>query len=243
MLDHEMRLRAGASQNNGAPDFHIEGNEPFCVECICPGPGDGENKVPDIIPVNIKAITPDYKFTVSKQPTKERLLRITSAIAKKHKQYIDRIKANTVTGSDRYVIAINTDQIDSRRGTFFRDCDTGVPEILKAVYPIGDFAVEIDRNTDSVEWKHLHRAQIHNAKGRPVDTRFYFNSENNGISGILFAEMSIVEPHRAHFLFAPNPNAINPFTRNPFPWADEYRCDLDKTNDAYQLTRTPASST
>jgi hypothetical protein len=246
MLDHGMTLSAGASQGDGAPDFHIQGNEPFWIECVCPGPGNRKNEVPDIELVNIKTIAPDYQFDFSDEPetlTDARLLRITSVIAKKREQYAKRIQTKTISDDDRYVITINTDGIDSRWGDFFEDWGTGVPEILKAVYPIGDFAGRIDLNTDSVDWMHLPRPQIPNADGKPVDTQFFFNAGNACISGILFAEMRIVEPNKPHFLFAPNPNARNQFMSNPFPWADEYRCDFDKTNKTYQLTKTPASST
>ena len=250
MLSHGLSLEKGASRKEGMPDFHVQGDEPFWIECVCAGPGEGNNKVPDLEGKDYRLMTPeDYKFEQEPDELKRmRLLRVTSALAGKRKQYDDRVSSGKLGKADRYVIAINTAGVDSRYHDFFEEWKgTRVPEILSAIYPIGAFAIKVDTNGGAAEGGYVFQPTITKTESA-VSTRFFFNKDengnfvdNSGISGILFAEKRILEPDKPHYLFAPNPFARSSFTHNPFPWADEYRCERNEEKGTCTLTKAAAS--
>jgi len=95
------------------------------------------------------------------------------------------MESGLVMPTDPYVIAVDGCKIR----TAVMETDT--PRILKAVFPIGNPQVTIDRRTGIVvDNGHQHRPKITRVGGAEVRTDLFLNPEYANLSGVLYSHVS-----------------------------------------------------
>jgi hypothetical protein len=131
------------------------------------------------------------------QPSKT-VLRYTSAIDSKRKQLEDFRGRGIVAHNDCYVIAINGALLDDYTS------DAQIPEILRAVYPIGDASMQHTMGHGPVrrEYGRYHRDRIAKASGTEIRTDAFVSksaSQNSsadftGVSALLYSRTTAWNP-------------------------------------------------
>jgi len=158
------------------------------------------------------------------------ILRYTSAIAEKFRQYREYLNTGILSSSEPYLIAINGSRVP-----FSLPVDNSydkIPDIIKAVMPYGDYTEVVDRDTmKTLKTGYSYRAEIVKPSGNKVATNIFLSQEYAGISAILFSNIDISnlpDKDGNDLLFFRNPTAINPL---PIGWLKagcEYRLEGNK---------------
>lgn len=176
------------------PDVGIVHNgQRIWFEAVTPGPGtDGHpDRVPD---------PRGGEFEV--QPTRQMLLRLTSAVTGKLTNQFESWRDNGIVGdSDCYLVAVNTYRFQG----FSND---GLPPLLlRAAYGIGDMFAAIDRTTGSTTHSGYQSAPIsRKSSGRSVDCDLFRRFRD--LSGLITSPISAgVVSDCGAFRTAPNPFA------------------------------------
>ena len=116
------------------PDIFVEHeNRRIWIEAVAPTSGADTN--PDRVP--------DMKLGVAREvPDDEIVLRYRAAIRENYdNKYHNYVENGLIMPTDAYVIAINSCKISAAI------METDTPRVLKAVFPIGNLGVTIDRKT------------------------------------------------------------------------------------------------
>lgn len=189
----------------------LKDNRKVWIELICPEPVG----LPDFW-LNIEP------GTAGNFPHQAILLRWTSSIKEKAEKLIGSDDGKTmgyfhngiVAADDAYVIAINGCRL--RHGPF--SALLGIsqfPFAAEAVFPIGPYQVQINRETFEVgQYGHSVRFNIEKSNGALVPTSMFLNSHYSAVSAIWAVELdgsSVVGNHE--------PTAVihNPLATNPVP--------------------------
>lgn len=182
------------------PDIFIENhNARIWIEAIAPTSGADPN--PDKVPamkIRVATKVPDDKI----------VLRYCSAIREKYdNKYRGYVEDKLIQPSDAYVIAINSCKIP------MGIMETDTPRILKAVFPIGNWQITINRRTGAViNQGHHSRHIIKRAKGAEIMTDLFLNPEYAGLSGVLYSRTSVRSVGQKmgeDFVLVHNPLATN----------------------------------
>lgn len=182
------------------PDIFIEhDNGRTWMEAIAPTSGADSN--PDRVPnmkLGVATVVPDDEI----------VLRYRAAIREKYdNKYHNYLENGVIMPTDAYVIAINSCKI----GSAIMETDT--PRILKAVFPIGNWQVTIDKKTGIViDTGYQLRFKIRRVGGAEVRTDLFVNPEYANLSGVLYSHVSVRKiPERMgeDFVFIHNPLATN----------------------------------
>ena len=113
------------------PDIHlILDGENVWIEATAPSEGVGEDAVPTL----------DEHSGYVPVPEDNVILRYSSSISEKMQRLDNYIETSIVGPNDFYIIAINGARIEMSL------LDGPIPAIVRAVYPIGDQQVTIDKN-------------------------------------------------------------------------------------------------
>ena len=205
----------------------------FSIECLKPGPDilvndstrriwieavapdQGEIGLPDRVPDLIYGVVMNY-------PEEQIILRYRAAIQEKHdNKYKGYIARNIVGDHDAFVIAVNSSKL-----SFAWPHGSIIPEIIKAVFPVGDPQLEIDRKSHAVLGRSFqYRSSIKKNSGNSVPTDIFLNPDYKGITGILFSHVSVTRSPEAigsDFVFVHNPLARNPLPEGCFNFGAEY---------------------
>jgi len=188
------------SSTDKGPDICIEQDiGRIWIEAIAPTSGADNNidRVPDM-----------KTGVVSKIPDDEIVLRYSAAIREKYdNKYQKYIENGLIKTADSYIIAINSCKI---RAAIM---ETDTPRIFKAVFPIGNWQVKIDKKTGIVIGTALQfRPKISRLGGAEVRTDLFVNPEYANLSGVLYSHASvrnIGEKMGEDFIFIHNPLATN----------------------------------
>lgn len=188
------------SSADAGPDILIEhDNGRIWMEAIAPTSGADTN--PDCVP--------DMKLgVVTVVPGDEIVLRYRAAIREKYdNKYHNYVESGLIMPTDAYVIAINSCKIDAAI------METDTPRILKAVFPIRNWQVTIDKKTGIVtDTGYQLRFKIRRVGGAEVRTDLFLNPEYANLSGVLYSHVSVrkvPEKMGEDFVFIHNPLAIN----------------------------------
>lgn len=223
-------FKIGNNSGVGA-DFDIQdqaGKRIAWIEAIAVRPGDGIDKVPDLI----------YN-TVSSVPVDEMLLRVASALDTKFKKYSEDLKKGLMMKNEPYVIALNRSVLGH----------VEIPPslIIKAVFGVGDmtlsFPVPVVGEAPTEKeptrgWSFLGSVPKKNGQGIPMN--FFENPEHSHISAVIYSIDHIINSPREpecigeNFIIVHNPLATNPLTSDVLPFGDEYRVvgdSITKTRD------------
>jgi hypothetical protein len=216
-------LNLGTHQDAGA-DFDVRNkkNERIAwIEAIAVRPGDGTDKVPELI----------YN-TVNSVPVDEMVLRVTNALDAKYKKYLSDLKKGLVENNEPYVIALDRSELGY----------VEVPPslILKALFGVGDltlsFPVPVQDETPMSREPHSfwsRRSEVLKKSGQPVSMTFFENPDHAGISAVIYSVDHVINNPRTpehmgeNFIVVHNPQAANPLTSDVLPFGDEYRVEGD----------------
>jgi hypothetical protein len=223
LFGHEL-LEAGLDVKpfrRHGPDFLIEhqGGKTW-IEVTCPEP--------EGIPADWLEHKPSQ---VSWLPHEKILLRWTSAIKEKAQQLLgspDRgrtgyLGEGIVGPNDAYVIAINGRLL---RGSFASiDGITQFPFAVEAVFPIGPWAIQIDRTSgEAVESGHQYRPFILKPNGARVPADTFLDPAFKRVSAVIAADLDETSVHGRlnPIVLIHNPNAANPVPPKLLPARREY---------------------
>lgn len=181
------------------PDLHLLLEDRHVwIEATSPGEGVGMDSVPTLEEHSGFVPVPEAKV----------ILRYTNAISEKKGRLDHYIDEGIVGSKDPFVIAINAARIQMSL------LDGPMPAILKAVYPIGEHEVIIDKEKMEVtEERYATRRAIFKASGSPISTQSFIDPSYSGISGVLYGRRPIAVPSGEageEFLYVHNHVADNP---------------------------------
>ncbi|MFZ0494833.1 MAG: hypothetical protein WBE80_14545 [Methylocella sp.] len=199
------------SGKDGGPDFSFEAaGKKYWVEAIAPEAGNGNDKVP--FPV---LGAPNYA------PRDLILLRYTHALSTKFKCWTEKwVDENIVSSDDGYIIAINGGAIPDA------DCSWEYPYIIQSLYPVGPFAVKVDRNSLAFSEPYLLREElIKKQSGELINSAPLIDKKYSAISAVIhsFAGPSrCASPLGYDFLLLRNPCAQHPLPIGSLSWCTQY---------------------
>ncbi len=190
------------------PDICIE-NEKIWIEAISAGKGGKD----------IESINPDNEV----------ILRYRSLIKSKFEKYQIYQKDGIIKTSEPYIIAINAYRIPFSEESI---PDYMKPNIVKAVFPLGDYTEIIDTDTGEIKKAgYSYCDKRYTQKNSPVATDLFIDDEYKGISGILFSTSSIksvLDKKDNDFIFVHNPKAKNPVQHGWIKLGREYTFKANK---------------
>jgi hypothetical protein len=204
-----------------APDIRFRWRRRLVyVEAIAAERGEGPDAVP-LSPVGV----------VFHPATERILLRLTAAVKEKMTKYEAYRTTGEVGQDDPYVVAVNAYMVPEAG----MDQDP-IPEIVKALMPIGDAAFSIPVSLDGKEPPRRKaslvfpfRRSLLKQSGASVPTDSFMNPAYGGLSGVLFSIRSIwwLPEHLGdELLFFHNPNAATPLPKGMFTFGRECWIDL-----------------
>ncbi|MDP9195250.1 MAG: hypothetical protein M3O22_00515 [Pseudomonadota bacterium] len=173
LLDHGYKLIS--SPDDERPDLCIEnGKIKVWIECYLPTRGK----------VNLPDSIPEFKWDGTAQSIDHdrNVLRVTQGLGHKKEQYNKWIKKGICSESEPFILAINGKNLD------WRISDKTLPEILRALYGMGDLQVtfnSIDHNYHKVEF--LKKLEVQKQSGNTVPTTIFLDANYHFISGILYS--------------------------------------------------------
>ncbi len=200
------------SSTDKGPDILVEDkNSRLWIEAIAPTSGADANpdRVPDMKP-GVATAVPDDQI----------VLRYRAAIRDKYDKYHNYVENGIINPKDAYVIALNSCKIS----TAIMETDT--PRILKAVFPIGNQQITIDKKTGVViDTGYQLRPLIRRVGGAEVRTDLFLDPQYANLSGVLYSHVSVRKiPQKMgeDFVFVHNPLAANPMPRGLLKVGREY---------------------
>jgi hypothetical protein len=113
---------------------------------------------------------------------REMILRFSNSLDEK-KKFFDRHYPESVADSSLNIIAISGCELYDRYSE-----DFSCPNILKAVYPIGNLTVRINVETRDIENEfYAYEPQIGKSNKSPVQKDFFMSDKNQNIAGIIYS--------------------------------------------------------
>lgn len=202
--------------NEGPEFFVLTTPKKVWVEAIAPSAGEGIDAVPQ----------PNYgAIEAQRVPVDEVILRLRHAIEEKKKKYVTYVQKGIVAPDDIYIIGINSKRIR----TIIPEPE--LPCIVKSVYPFGNLAVAIDKNTlQIVDSRHEHRDRIQKKKGSNVSTSIFLDVEYSGISAVLYSSVDCANKPLTFgedFVLVHNSAASNKLDLGTFQFGREYWIEDD----------------
>ena len=220
----EKRKERWGSTGQG-PDFRILAPYPFWLETTAPGPGTGEDAVPEA------------EFGVVRDvPDDEVKLRLLQAIRDKAKQRLFFIQKGRIDPADCYVVAVNIGKIP-------HVSDLHTPRIVRAVLGWGSLEVSMNVKSGAFsDWRYQPQPHVLKRSSEPVSTRILLDEEQSdhsdyvgyeGLSAVLSSEMepfNSCEPWFDHnkymigddYCIVHNPRATNPLPHGFLKCGGEY---------------------
>jgi hypothetical protein len=152
------------------PEFFMEfDGHRIWLEAIAPGPGTGNDKVPEI-----------GLGVAGEVPTEKILLRFTNALNEKRTKYLQAVQKGIVQPSDSYVLAVNS------RGIPHAPYGGALPYFVQAFLPFGHPTLEIDVKTLEIGDSYFqHRDTVIRVSGAPVSTKAFLEPQFAFVSAVL----------------------------------------------------------
>jgi len=205
-------LRAGSE---GPEFFFLNKGRRVWVEAVAPGPGLGPDRV-----LETRA---GERYTV---PADKIILRFTGAFRAKQRKLASDIQKGIVAPDDQVLLAINS------RGIPHAPYGAELPYIVKALFPIGAYALNIDTRTREITDRvHQYRPEVQKTNLSPVATTALLEAESAPFSAVLHSAVDCDNRPRllgADFLVLHNPSASRKLPSDVFSWCRQ----LEYTDDA-----------
>jgi len=198
------------------PEFYfLHNGRKIWVEAVVPGPGEGEDRVPEIRYGEI--------YTV---PTEKILLRFTNALVEKRNKYKQALQQKIIVPDDLYLLAINS------RGIPHGPFGNTMPFFVQAFLPFGNLTALINTRTrEVVDTFYQKRENVIKAKGSPVSTTAFLNPDFAFVSAVLNSGVDCVNrPDKLgdDFIILHNPTATHPLDPAVFEWCEQMFFEDDK---------------
>jgi hypothetical protein len=196
----------------GHPDL-VTADPPVWVEAIMPQPGIGPDAIAE----------PVDKSIVFWVPRQEFVLRLRAAVQEKSTKLLQYLRDKTIPSGEATIIAVSGGRLP------FRFQDYPVPNIVQAVYGVGNLQVHIavESNTvlgTSIEYRdHV----VKKSKAR-VPTDFFLQPESAHVSAVLYSASDCVnypEEPGTEFILVHNPKASVPLPHHWLPVGTQYWMD------------------
>lgn len=176
-LEHGYQLQPSKSDNRPDLCIVLKGQK-IWIECCLPRRGDPGN------PNSVQEIPSDGEFH-EVDPDKS-VLRCTAKLAEKKAQHKKWIEDGVCIENEPFIIAINGHNLR------LNIHDASLPDILRALYGLGDRYVTFDvKDLSHKESGYQFKPAIvksGNAKvPRPIPTTFFLERDNNHISGVIYS--------------------------------------------------------
>lgn len=159
-------------------------------------------------------------------PEEKIVLRYTTAIREKYQKYLCYLREGYVHKNDAYVIAVNRSRLAYR----WASADIDRPRFLKAVYPIGELELLIDREAGKIVGaRNRPRFFVCKANKSPVSVQSFVLGRRRGLSAVLCSDADMgwwSSPLGSDFELAHNPLCRQPIPRGVIPAAREWRAEL-----------------
>lgn len=178
------------------------------------------NQGPDLLAekprVWIEAIMPDRDEMLAEPPfgtahavpDEAYLLRLTSAIENKSRNFLRYQQLGYVKSSDAAVIAISAAKLT------YRFSDLPIPRIVSTVFAAGPQTLLIDQNTGKITDAYLaYRESIPKTEKASVRTDMFLRPEYRHISALLYSPCDWIVPADGDFILVHNPLAAVPLCR------------------------------
>lgn len=195
------------------PDLLIR--EPrIWIEAVAPGPGQGADRVPDLLD----------KPGVHTVPDEELQLRLRTAIDYKHKQLLAHERKNWVRPDEPAIVAVG----GAGLGLLFGERE--VPRIVRVAFPIGWEQLHLDAAGQVVGRSHQYSPAIRKQSGEEVSTDLFVTPAYGRISALLYSTSDALNrPSHpgADFILVLNPHATAPITWRSFHFMHEFHADGD----------------
>lgn len=202
--------------------FLCEGHR-IWVEAIAPGPGIGENEVPE-----------PQSGVVCSVPTDKILLRFTHALVEKQRRYEQAIAKGIVKPEDHIILAINSRDIPHA------PYGAEMPYILKAFLPVGSLTYTIDRETLEIsDAYHQHRENISKVNGKPVSTTSFLDPRFSAFSAVIHSGVDCTDRPATlgnDFVVLHNPTTTYRLPDSLFNWCQQFEF---RESTIYELPRHP----
>ena len=212
-------------RNNRGPDLFAEDYPGIWIEAVVVGPGTG----PDAVKLPEKMKVYDY----NPDPV---VLRLRSVIRDKSKKFKSYFEDGIVSQGQATVIAISGVKLPHG----FRVRRVGPPSIVRAVYPVNNLVIEVDRETKSVTDSHVQfRDRLVKKSGEEVTTDIFLDPSFSNISAVLFSgsdwNFPAIKPGN-DFILVHNSMAATPL---PDGWfiGDEYWWHYGENNWSVESRR------
>ena len=215
-----------------APDILISNNgQKIWIEAVTSD--DSEHKIR-----TVESQKNDVSVTISDgiKDAKYLIERYTNSINEKFLQYESRVKNKKVEEDVPYIIALNGGRLRHARIPYI-----SIPNIVKAVYPVGDFYIPVNKSSGEFgEGGHHYQCAIKKSSNEAlISTTMFMDKKHAGISGILFSNrdcINLPEQYGSEFIFVHNLNARNPIPKGYFKMGEEYVGRVDEHNSMLKVT-------
>ena len=201
LASHGLNIKT--SKKDDWPDFIV--NNSIYIECTACQNAETEEK-PDFVP-SVK-----YNGTVQNVPEDKMIMRITSAIRAKHRDYNKHLEKGDIESNTPFILAVNSAALGYTQSGVF-------PIIYKVLFGIHHPVVYYKREGLSVKrvgFDITTRKQMYKydeKKKAPIDLNLFLTDKYKEISAIIFCSNNITNaPEKLgdDCLFIPNPHAKNP---------------------------------
>jgi hypothetical protein len=207
LLNRGFKLHRTGSEG---PEFFVEfDGHRIWLEAIAPGPGTGNDKVPEI-----------RLGVAGEVPTEKILLRFTNALNEKRTKYLQAVQKGIVQPIDSYVLAVNS------RGIPHAPYGGALPYFVQAFLPFGHPTLEIDVKTSEIVDSYFqHRDTVIKVSGAPVSTKAFLEPQFAFVSAVLHSTVDCANYPVVlgeDFRILHNPTAQHPLDRSLFAWCTQF---------------------
>jgi len=209
--------RRSRSPAQSGPDLLIA--EPrIWIEAVAPGPGEGPDRVPDLLGAPGAHSVPDEKLK----------LRLRSAIEEKHARLQAYEARGWIHPHEPAIVAVSGAALGHLHG------ELNVPRIVRVAFPIGHEQIHIDISTHQVVRRsHQYSPVIRKQSGREVSTEIFLTPAYCRISALLYSAADALNRPKdpgADLILVLNPHAAAPITPGWSQFTHEYRADGDQVH-------------
>ena len=214
-------LNISHNKADKGPDFFLEDSKCWIeVVSVTDGSADNPNSVPKLV-----------LWQVQKNPENEVIIRLSSVFCKKSKKMTCDIEKGIVNPSHPIIICISGCAMTERVPIVPMG---GLPPIARAVLPIGDLCLSINRKTNvgSREYKYSEGVNKKSSTGnKPIHTDYFLTDDHSHISAVIYsftnaADQLSRDKWGCDFIKICNPKAKNPLPRGFIECDEEYSVSL-----------------
>jgi hypothetical protein len=213
-----LRPAINRHRDGGQPDICvIEDGRRIWIEAIAPDAGDNpDDRVPDITPINEGG-------RIQRAPNRQVQLRITSALWTKSQKVARYIAEGVIDADEVCLIATGGCHFGIYAGGM------GLPLAVSSVFPIGNYHVQIRRDTLEVAGEGYARCEEIPREEGAIPRTAFMDDRFSHISGMIWSRVSIGNMNRAErpLSLIHNLVAANPIPRNWGVWDREFVCEDD----------------